>query len=358
MDAELPDSARPAAGFARLPQVAFAEARCWVAASRIASRLSFRLFVCSTRAASGALFAFALFACAGAPPPPPPPPPVPVHGLLPASATLVVLAEPSRIVAEPHLREVFDALFPGDRLDAFRAHNGIDPRTLEALAYAEYASGTVLAIRGPFNARVAVGEMAHRMVPVESESDEPYFRRAGTYAGARRDAVAIDAHTLLVVTGPPTLTQAALRTEGRRALDGDGEALRASLGAELVVIWPEPLGFPPDTGVGMIFAEEQALGVSVAPTGAGIRVVAEAVGEFPPGIEGNLRSLYGSLARSDLGHQLGMLEAEESFDAQVTVHGVRASVEVPTSTLVHGLRALLVAELAEIVGPELAPTGP
>jgi hypothetical protein len=264
-------------------------------------------------------------------------------------------------MAQPALRRLVDALFSAERLDAFSTFNGIDPRTLEGIAYGEYESGTVVAVRGPFHATVAVAEMAHRMLPVESESDEPYFRRGGIYGGVRRDAIAIDRHTLVLVTGSPVLSGRALAAGGPRALGEDGEALRSALDAPLVVLWPQPLGLPPDTGVGLVFARERALGLALSGDGEDVRVRAEARGEFPAGVEENLRTLYRSLSGTDLGRQLGMPEAEGSFSVQATPHGVRASASLPSSTLARGLRSLLVAELAEIVGDDLvgrrAPEG-
>lgn len=355
---EPPDPARPAARFARALWVAFAEARRWVAARRIASRLS---FFALPRTTSGHLSSFAaclvLAACGAAPPTGAAPTPPPLSDFLPAGASLVVLAEPVELMAEPALRRVVEALFAPERLDAFQAYNGIDPRRLEGLAWAEYETGTVVAIRGPFHAEVAVAEMAHRMMPVESESDEPFYRRAGIYAGQRRDAIAIDEHTLVLVTGAPVLAGRALASGAPRALDEDGQAVVAALPAPFVVLWPRPLAFPPDTGVGLLFARERALGVALTGEGEGVRVEAEARGEFPPGVEDNLQALFGSLARSDLGHQLGMLEAEGSFSVEATSHGVRASAQLSSSTLARGLRALLIAELAEIVGEDLVGTG-
>lgn len=293
---------------------------------------------------------------------------LPIELYLPEGAHFVVIARPDELMGSPGTRSVIDALVPSERFDAFRAFNGIDPRTLTGLAYGEYSDeagrslGTVLAIRGPFHARVAVGEMAHRMMPVESESDEPYYRRAGIYGSARRDAIALDDHTLLLITGQPSLSRGALALTEPRALEGDGAALLASLDAPLVVLWPRPLGLPPGTDLALIFARERALGVSFADAPAGIALTAEARGEFPPGIEDNIRALFASLARSDMGHHLGMTELERTLQVALTAHGVRAAGDLSSATLARGLRDLLMAELPEImaeIGPPPAPpSGP
>lgn len=268
-------------------------------------------------------------------------------------------------MAQPALAAVVSGLISADRFDAFRAHNGIDPRTLEALAYAEYQDeagrplGTVLAIRGPFNARVAVGEMAHRMIPVESESDAPYFRRGGVYAGARRDAIAIDQDTLVLVSGAPRLASEALDIAAPRALTGEGDALLGALNAPVVVLFPQPLGLPLGSDLALLLARERALAVGVTGQGADrVALRAEARGEFPPGIEDNLRTLVTSLAATDLGHQLGINELQSSLELALTPTGVFASGDVSSATLVRGLRALLVAEIPEIVGVETPGAAP
>lgn len=290
---------------------------------------------------------------------------LPLTDYLPAGSHFVVVATPGELMAQPALAAVVGGLISTERFDAFRAHNGIDPRTLEALAYAEYRDdagrplGSVLAIRGPFNARVAVAEMAHRMIPVESESDEPYFRRGGVYAGARRDAIAIDPHTLVLVSGAPRLASEALDIAGPRALSGDGDALLGAIRLPVVVLFPQPLALPLGSDLALIMARERSLAVGV--TGQGhdrVALRAEARGEFPPGIEENLRTLVHSLAATDLGHQLGMPELASSLELALTPTGVSASGDVSSATLVRGLRALLVAEIPEIVGvetPALAP---
>ncbi len=311
------------------------------------------------------MLALVVAGCGGAPPRPRAALQLPLTDYLPAAAHFVVVAAPHEVMAQPALAAVVSGLISGERFDAFRAHNGIDPRSLDSLAYAEYrdadgrALGTVLAIRGPFNARVAVGEMAHRMIPVESESDEPYFRRGGVYAGARRDAIAIDEHTLVLVTGAPRLASEALDIASSRALSGDGDALLDALAAPVVALFPQPLALPLGSDLALLMARERALAIAVAGQGADrVLLRAEARGEFPPGIEDNLRTLVGSLAATDLGHQLGMAELRGSLELTLTPTGVSASGDVSSSTLVRGLRALLVAEIPEIVGADGAALAP
>lgn len=297
--------------------------------------------------------------CGGAPPRPALIVELPLTDYLPEGAHFAVVAEPERLMATPATRAVVDALISAERFDTFRAHNGIDPRTLSSLAYAEYRDGagaplgTVLAIRGAFHARVAVAEMAHRMIPVESESDEPYYRRGGIYADARRDAIAIDDHTLVLVTGSPVLAAQALQIAAPRALEGDAGALLGSLASPLVVLWPQPLGLPLGTDLALLMARERAMAVSFdGASEAEVALEAEARGEFPPGIEDNLRTLATSIAMTDMGHRLGMHDLLATLQVHESPHGVRASGVLSAATLARGLRALLVAEIPEIVGNE------
>jgi hypothetical protein len=345
--------ADPGARLGGAPRVRHLGAQRWVAAFLDVPRLPSRgCFRAAPIGPLGLLIVSLLCGCGAAPSLVAPPEPTPLTEHLPPGASLIVLVRPTELVADPALRRLFDALFLPERLDAFQAFNGVDPRRLEGLAYAEYEAGTVLVVRGGFHATVAVAEMAHRMLPLESQSDEPYFRRAGIYRGERRDAIALDEQTLVVVTGAPVLAGRAL-AGGRRALDADGRALVEALPAPLVVLWPQPLGFPADTGVGLLFARERALGLALRGAGERVRLEAEARGEFPPGVQDNLRALFSSLARSDLGSAVGMSEAERTFSVDVTPHGVRASAELPAASLARGIRALLIAELTEIVGADL-----
>jgi hypothetical protein len=288
---------------------------------------------------------------------------------VPAGSTFVVRARPAELLAAPATRRVITALLSEERLDRFAARTGIDPRELTELVFAVHPDGQVVIARGPFDAPFAVREAGQRMAPVESSVDEPMVRRAG-FLGSRRVDLAAPADDVVIrIEGTPQLAAAVLSAsrhapEAREHpfREGPSAELRAALGAAPFVLFaPQPLGLPPDTGIGLLLARERALAASAQPSereeGA-LALRAELRGEFPPGAHDNFRALARSIATSDLGAALGAQEALptlriESEEGRV---GLRARIEA--TVLAAGLRTLLVAEMRELIeGPAAAREG-
>ncbi|WP_236604339.1 hypothetical protein [Sandaracinus amylolyticus] len=288
--------------------------------------------------------------------------------LAPRDASVVVIARPEEMLRERAARDVLDAIAPDEHLERYRQHTGIDPRRIEELVWAESNEGSLLLVRGPFSAPLAVAEMGHRMLPIESSTDEPFVRRVGHYQGARRDLVALADHVLAVISGSPELADDILgrarRGEAGGALADEPVAslVMAHRGAPLVVVAPRPLALPPGSGVALLLARERAMLVTGTPRGdADIGVVAELRGEFPPGADQNFRALFESVASSDLGVAIGMSAALETFTVDADAEHVVLRATIPAPTLAAGLRVLFEAEIAELVDgtPEHAgtPTG-
>ena len=284
-------------------------------------------------------------------------PPLVLVELVPAQASVVVEASPTAIAASPSLLAIAHAFAPDERLDAFSARHGVDPRTLDELVWADTEDGWLLLVRGPFMSRSVVGEVGARMAPVESSADAPWMRRAGVYRGSRLELVALEEHTLLLVAGAPSLTAAVLA----RAAGDDREpgalggaevaALRAEhLGRPLLVHAPQPLGLPLDSGVGLLLARETALLASLHATEDGhVALAVDLRGEFPPGADENFRALVGSLADSDLGRAVGMEDAASSLRAQADERQVLLQTSVPAAVVASGLRVLFDAEIRELL---------
>lgn len=280
--------------------------------------------------------------------------------LVPVDADVVVLARPDELAREPASRRVVTAFASDARLEQYRQHTGIDPRTLTELAWASTPAGQVMIVRGPFHAPLAVAEMGQRMLPVESSADAPFVRRAGHYQGARRDLVAISDHVLVAVTGTPALTQAVMaRVRG----DDRSPALleRADLApvvlehraAPVVLIAPQPLALPPGSGLALLLARERALVATITPTGVDeLSLAADLRGEFPPGADGNFRQLVESLAETDLGGALGMRDVLTTLSAQADDGRVLLRARVPAAAIAGGLRVLFDAEISELVDSE------
>lgn len=321
-------------------------------------------------------------ACGGAPPAPTPRPrwDGALLELVPAGATAVVIARPRELMSAPASRRVITAITSDERLERYRLHTGIDPRALEELVWADTSEGSILLVRGPFRAPLAVAEMGHRMLPLESSADEPFVRRGGHHQGARRDLIALSDDVLLVVTGAPALTEAVLarvqHTSSPRTVSASGERatatqdrpvlssaelvelLAAHAEAPLTILAPCPLDLPPESAIGLLLARERALVGSVTPSGANDLVIAvDMRGEFPPGADANFRALVSALAQSDLGAAVGMRDALPSLSVHSDDERVAMRATLPAPALAAGLRILFEAEIEELVGVPEADTG-
>ena len=305
-----------------------------------------------------------LCACGGAPPPveaaeaPEPPSVGDLATLAPADATLVVLARPAELWADPSSRRVLLAVFDEAQLDAFSMRTGVDPRRLEELVIAVCPDGHVVIGRGPLDAPFAVREAGERMAPLEASVDEPLVRRVGFPASGRVDLAAPAADTVIWIDGPPQraagILAAATSAEHTRehALAGtEATALRAERAeAPLVALAPQPLDLPRDTGVGLLLARQTALAVEARPDVDGaLRFGMELRGEFPPGAEENFQALAASIAESDLGAALGARDALPTLRIETEDTRVSLRATVASEILAAGLRTLFVAEMRELL---------
>lgn len=281
-----------------------------------------------------------------------------VRAVLPEGASLVVVARPRELFeAEPSAR-VLRSLLPDAQLESLRVQHGIDLRTIDRLAFATYdagdALGSVVVLQGPFRAEVAVAEAAHRMLPRESLTDTPRPRAGGVLRGARMDVVALGAHTLLLVDGPPELTARVLRTvDGASppAIAGPVQQVMARHGEPLVGIRPIPLELPASGPVALLLAEEESMLIAIAPSGtSAIHVTIDLTGEFPPGADANFRQLIVSLAQSTMGTALGLRGALGTLSVTATPTAVSLTADLDADELARGLGLLFRAEIADALG--------
>jgi len=298
----------------------------------------------------------------------------PLEDAVPGDAFALVLVRPAELQAQPPLRAVMSALLPDASLERYRAHTGIDIRTLSAVVWADTPDGSMWLVRGSFSAPLAVAEMGMRMLPLEAASESPFVRRAGHYQGARRDLVAAAPSTLLAVTGTPSLTSWILRRIEASAARSASGATSASDGSPAVVatastaampassllsahpaavqlLFPRPLALPTDTPVGALLAGERAMLVAVTASGpACLRLVVELRGSFPPGASANFRRLFSSLAATDLGSALGLSDALESLSVEASEATVVLQVDLLVARLLEGLRMVFELEIDELAG--------
>jgi hypothetical protein len=274
-----------------------------------------------------------------------------VVALLPRDATSVIVASPRVLFEAPASRLLLTRLVPDARLEALRVQHGVDVRSLEQVVVASYEDGDIYVLRGPFLAHVAVAEMGHRMVPVESRVDAPRARVGGIFRGTRVDAIAIGPHTLAIVAGPPSLSGRLLATLDGTDRSFDAHELRAAVSASpFVWLRPVPLVLPIDAPIAILLARERSLSVTAAPDpdGAGtIALSVRFVGEFPPGADANFRQLAASLAQTDLGRAVGMPAALASLTVEARASEVLLGAHVGAEGLARGLWLAMGAEIEE-----------
>jgi hypothetical protein len=226
------------------------------------------------------------------------------------------------------------------------------------IAHASYeGAGSLLLARGPFHANVVVGEIGHRMAPLESSADRPVPRRAGVYLLRRFELLALGVHDLALVDGPPELAGLLLHTR-ERAL-GESRPSPSRLRAVVASEAEAPFVFvrhgrpelPPE-GIGLVLArlEDASLAASTAGEEPGaIELRARLFGAFPPGVDENLRRFVSALSEADLGRAIGLEEVARTLAIEVTEGEIRLVARLRATTLARGLRVLLGAEIEELL---------
>ncbi|MEZ4337248.1 MAG: hypothetical protein R3B82_11535 [Sandaracinaceae bacterium] len=315
-----------------------------------------------------ALAVVLLVGCGSSPPPTEVPSPSerPAVGaltsLIPPESRLIVVASPDALLTRPETARVVRAVFSDEHLERFAARTGVDLRALTELVVGVTPEGRVAIARGPIDALMAVREAGERMAPVEAQADEPIVRRVGFLGRGRIDASALDDETILHVDGPPLLAAEVLDAAEQVATDRhdpwSGCPIGAHAGAPLLLCAPHPLGLPPDSGIGLLLAREEALVASVRPEEDLLRFAADMTGEFPPGVDDNLHAFAESLGESDLGAALGIRDSLPSLRIEAEEGHVRLSAAVDPAVLAAGLRALLVAEIEELIEGSEPGDGP
>ncbi|MFO0683528.1 MAG: hypothetical protein U0234_15835 [Sandaracinus sp.] len=308
-----------------------------------------------------------LIGCGGAPTPPSTPPAAEPEArtFLPNGASLFVLARPRELYEADASAAILRTVLADAQLDAIRVHYGIDVHTLDRLAFARYeegsAQGDVLVLQGPFRAEVVVAEIAHRMVPRESETRGTTGARAGgVLHGTRLDVLALGPHTVVVVTGPPSLAERVTRTADGSVPPLVAGPIQQSLArrpAPFLAMRPVPLGLDGTSGVGLLLSEEETLLVAAAPEGSSaIRVSVDLTGGFPPTAEQNFRQLAVSLAQSPMGTALGLRSALGTLEVEASPTAVSLTATLSAAEVARGLHLTFGAEIAEALEADAPST--
>lgn len=297
------------------------------------------------------------------PPAPAPPPPLgPLVMLVPEGATLVVRAEPSRLLAAPAVRRAVAPLLLTDRARrAIERVLGVPLEDVHELVVAEHGErGRQILLRGPFDAPAAVRRMAERMTPVEVSSEEPLVRRAGFVGRVRREAVALRSDVLMVADDLADVVahvaSAALAPRKERSwtpalASPEALALLAETeGAPLALHAPQPLDLPEGYGTSLLLAREEALAATLTPVdGTWLQLEVGLRGEFPEGAVDNFRALVTSVARSELGMAVGLGDGLPSLRVQTEPGRVLIRMRVRAGSLARGVRILVGPDVGAVV---------
>lgn len=234
--------------------------------------------------------------CAGAPPPPP--------ALLsstellawvPGGAEWVLVLRPAALQRSPGARRMADTIFGASRVAGWLSSGALDAHgraivpELPFLALARYPDGLVL------------------VVPRQSGTQP--FGRDGPDLAVRGGRFVVAAR----VAGRPaafdTLVAALGATDAaRQPAHADPELLGAADAGDdpITVLFPQPLGLPLGSAVGVLLAHQRTMRVGVAgPAEGQVTLRVSLHGEFPPGAEDNIRRLITVLAADSLGQAFG-----------------------------------------------------
>lgn len=282
--------------------------------------------------------------------------------LVPSGADLVVHVTPLTLMGSPAVRRVVHAVTPPEHLERFARRTGIDPAALTEAVVAEYPDGFLALLRGGLDAAGHVRAVASHMTPVEVSSDAPFLRRGGHVGAVWRELVALRPDVLAVAGGGTRLVMAELVERAARGhwpssvhsafATRDALDLRASWNGTPATLYSlQPLDLPPGFGTSVLLARERALALAVQPAGQdALALSVDLRGEFPEGAGQNFRQLVKSVAASDLGGALGLVEGLDSLRIQSEADRVVLRMQVPAAALARGLTLLFGADVRAVLG--------
>lgn len=303
-------------------------------------------------------------ACGGAAPPsvsPPPRPPLgPLALLAPEGASSVLVLHPSELLVSTATQRIVGALASDAAFNAFTTRTGIDPRRITEAVFAEYPDGSLILVRGPFDARLAVEETGSRMTTVESALDQPLMRRAGFIGNSRLELVALEPDVLAIGEGLVTELTHLITCVNQRDTTQCATALSVDPVHELwedhkrshcVLYLPEHPALPEGYGTSMLLAGVGMMAVIATPLGSDALVLdVDMRGTFPDGAEENFRALLTNIGNTELGLVLGLDVGAERLAIERAPARLELHTSLPVTALINGLRALFVADIRELLG--------
>ncbi|MCS6857063.1 MAG: hypothetical protein NZM37_05080 [Sandaracinaceae bacterium] len=275
----------------------------------------------------------------------PPPHRVALEALVLEPVRWVAWARPKHCFSSPDLQPVASALLSPSTLASFRALFGIDLQNVEVIAAQGNAEHLFVVFDRGFDAKRAVQALGRRMLPLESQTDDPLVRRAGLYRSHRFEAVALSEDQALLAKGPPGVFSALLNAPRRK------HPFLSNAPIAFMLKGPPPL---PPQGIGLVLSQIERLEFEMREHSQGLgrlELVLRLYGPLPQTAPYNLRAFVSSIASTDLGLAFGLEEVEESLRIQVKSDHIALGAELRPKRLAKGLRIFFGATISEVLAP-------
>ncbi len=271
-----------------------------------------------------------------------------VRDVLPPCTVEVGWASPAEQWAEPPWSTVLQAALPDDVADRLERRFTLRPADVRKAIWAGCPDSSVLLLEVRDRAEDRVRAMATRMALREGTSDAPVVRAVG-FVGEERWDLAAMGPTFLAFgfEGPEAMSEVLAVARGEiDGIDAGGTAFRSAMGYRRFV----PLPLPEETEIGALLAGHRALAVEARPESEDIVSVAiRIIGEMPATIVENTLAVWESLRTAALGRLLGLADEGTEIAVRRSERGLAVDLSLHARPLAAGLRALLRAELAEIL---------
>lgn len=278
--------------------------------------------------------------------------PLELLSVVPPHPSLLVHVRPDELMASPVLGPIAREFIGAEDLERIELRFGLRPNEVEELIFAEYDDEFIVIARSTREVRPIAEAITSRMNTVELESDEPLFRRGGFVGTQRRELAVLRDDVLAYGTMAASMTGVVERAQRNMTSVGSAQAEWLVTSGPLAFYKFESLGFPIDSPIGMVFAQQQRTRVTFTEAGrdVGLRIAFD--GEFPPDADSNLRALVAAIARSDLGRLIGLDQAFPSLEVSQTQGALSLEAAWPAEPLRTGLRRALAPNMEVLLGEE------
>lgn len=276
--------------------------------------------------------------------------PLDLLSVLPPGPSLLVHLRPDELMASTLLGPIVQEFVGQQDLERIELRFGLRPSEVDELIFAEYEDEFIVIARATRPMRPIAEAIASRMNTVETESDDPLYRRGGFVGTQRRELVVLRDDVIAYGSMAPPMAGLVARTRRELPSVRTTEADWLDSSAPLTFYKLEPLGFPIDSPIGMVFAQQRRARATFAEDDAAVLVQVAFDGEFPPDADGNLRALAAALAQSDLGRLIGFDQAFATLDVSQTQGGLNLNAEWPAEPLRTGLRRALAPNMEVLLG--------